>query len=78
MSQETPKTDLVPILVKALRQLGDAGKPEDANRLAAQAWWMLKDQDARAAEHVNGVMHYLARLEASAQTDTPSEESAPQ
>jgi hypothetical protein len=34
--------------------------------LGAQAWWALKDTDARAAERVNGTMHYLAGLPSTA------------
>lgn len=40
-------------LVHALRQLGAAGRPEIANRIAAKAW----------SNRLNGVMHQLARLE---------------
>lgn len=64
MSEHAPERDLVSLFAKALRRLGDAGQPQEASRLAAQAWSALKDTDPRAAEHVNGVMHYLARLEA--------------
>ncbi|MEO6828036.1 MAG: hypothetical protein ABI255_01040 [Microbacteriaceae bacterium] len=60
-----PDRDLVSLFAKALRSLGQAGRTEEASKLAAQAWWALKDDDPRAAEHVNGVMHYLARLEES-------------
>ena len=54
--------DIVTLFTKALRALGEAGKPDEASTLAAQAWWALKDTDARGAERVNGTMHYLARL----------------
>lgn len=57
------------ILVKALRALGQAGHPDAASRLGAKAWWVLKEQHPRQAEHVNGVLHFLARL--------PAEEGAP-
>lgn len=57
--------DVIKLFAKALRRLGQAGQPEEANRLAAQAWWALKDTDPDAAEHINGVMHYLARLQES-------------
>lgn len=64
MSEHPAERNLVSLFAKALRQLGDAGRPQEASKLGAQAWWALKDADPRAAEHVNGVMHYLARLEA--------------
>lgn len=57
------------VLVKALRSLGQAGFPDAASRLAAKAWWVLAEQHPRQAEHVNGVLHFLARL--------PVEDGAP-
>jgi len=30
--------------------------------LAGKAWWILHDVSPEGAEHVNGVMHFLARL----------------
>ncbi len=57
-----PDRDLVVLLSRALRALGDAGRPVAANRLAAKAWWSLKDTDPKGAQRVNGVMHYLAGL----------------
>lgn len=57
------------ILVKALRSLGQAGFSDAASRLAAKAWWVLDAQHPRQAEHVNGVLHFLARL--------PVEDGAP-
>lgn len=52
------------VLVKSLRALGDAGRPDHASRLAARAWWVLRGPWPRQAERVNGTMHYLARLPA--------------
>lgn len=57
-----PTRDLVVLFSKALRQLGDAGYPVAANRLAAKAWWSLKDDDPKGAQRISGVMHYLAKL----------------
>lgn len=54
--------DLTGVLVRSLRALGDAGRPVQASRLAARAWWVLREDWPRHAEHVNGAMHYLARL----------------
>ncbi len=50
------------ILVKALRALGQSGLPDAASRLGAKAWWVLREEHPREAEHVNGVLHFLARL----------------
>lgn len=52
----------VRILTKALRQLGDAGSPDAANRLGGQAWAAVRHVDPASAERINGTMHYLARL----------------
>lgn len=54
--------DLVVLFSKALRLLGDAGYPVAANRLAAKAWWTLKEDDPKGAHRISGVMHYLAKL----------------
>ncbi|MGH8889113.1 MAG: hypothetical protein ACRDV3_05040 [Acidothermaceae bacterium] len=54
--------DTTELLVKALRALGAAGQPVAASKMAARAWWVLRDTSPREAERVNGVMHYLARL----------------
>ncbi|GAA3753611.1 hypothetical protein GCM10022240_03210 [Microbacterium kribbense] len=61
---QAPDRDLVTLFTKALRKLGEAGEVEEASMLAAQAWWGLQKTDPRAAERVNGTMHYLARLPA--------------
>lgn len=52
---------LTDLLVKAVRALGAAGEPDQASRVAAKAWWVLKDWP-RQAERINGTMHYLAKL----------------
>lgn len=65
-------TETVGVLVKALRALGTAGQPEAASRLAARAWWVLKVPNPREAEHINGAMHFLARLPGGS---TPREET---
>ena len=61
------------VLVKALRALGNAGRPDAASRLAAKAWWALRTTRPREAERVNGAMHYLARL--PAEPDAPPTEA---
>jgi len=61
-------TALAELLVKAVRALGAAGRPVAASELAARAWWVLRDDRPREAEHVNGAMHYLARLPAESST----------
>ena len=56
--------EMTVVLLKSLRALGQAGQPDAASRLAAKAWWVLRDTRPREAEKVNGVMHFLARLPA--------------
>ncbi len=50
------------VLVRSLRELGKAGRPDAASRLAAAAWRALRDVSPREAERLNGTLHYLARL----------------
>jgi len=76
MGEARTERDLVSLFVKALRRLGDAGQPQEAARLGGQAWWLLKNDDPQAAEHVNGVMHYLARLEAQSAALPPAADAA--
>lgn len=54
--------ELLQVLIRALRQLGEAGRVDDASRLAARAWKALRHSDPAAAERINGTMHFLARL----------------
>lgn len=69
---ETPTTEpadaaavgaLTRVLVQACRQLGKAGRPSDAMRIAAEGWSALWTTYPDDAERINGVMHYLARFE---------------
>lgn len=72
MQSEAPTTErtdsdddfeaLMQVLTRALRRLGEAGQPEDANRLAARAWSAIRHQHPAEAERINGTMHYLSRL----------------
>ena len=71
-SADNTVTALTDVLVRALRDLGTSGRPVRASRLAARAWWSLRDRWPAQAEHVNGVMHYLARLPAE-----PDQEGTP-
>lgn len=57
------------VLLKALRELGKAGRPDAASRLAASAWSALRHEHPREAERLNGLMHWLARQ--PAEPDAP-------
>ena len=54
-------TALADVLARAVRALGTAGRPVQASRLAARAWWLLRDGWPSEAEHINGTLHSLAR-----------------
>lgn len=54
--------ELTSVFARAVRRLGQAGDVEEASRLAGKAYVALMRTAPEAAEHVNGVMHYLARL----------------
>jgi hypothetical protein len=69
----TALDELADLFCRTVRQLGKAGQVEDANRLAGKAWWILHDVSPDAAEHVNGVMHFLARLPGSDPTERTPE-----
>jgi uncharacterized protein (DUF2249 family) len=62
---------LTRVLVRACRALGDAGQPQRAGRLAADAWVALRHTHVRQAQHLDGVMHHVARLEQQRE-DRPS------
>lgn len=67
------------VLVRTLRALGEAGRPDAACRLAATAWWSLREACPREAERLNGTMHFLARLPAepgALPTDAPATKEA--
>lgn len=54
---------LTRLFANACRQLGNAGDPSEALRIAAQGWSLLREPYPRHAERIDGAMHYLARLE---------------
>ena len=58
-------TELTAVLAKSLRALGKAGQPDEASRLGATGWSLLRHEHPREAEKINGTMHYLARLPGS-------------
>ncbi len=54
---------LTRVLVRACRALAIAGRPREAGRLAGDAWVVLRRGHPRQAQHVDGAMHHIARLE---------------
>lgn len=69
---DTEMAAVVDLLVRGLRALGGAGQVDLASRLAGKAWWVLRTDHERAADRINGLLHYLARLPESPSNPTPS------
>jgi uncharacterized protein (DUF2249 family) len=70
--------DLTSLFGRAVRRLGQAGHVEDASRLAGKAYVLLREPAPDSAEHINGVMHYLARLPQGDPTGEDTTMSDPQ
>jgi hypothetical protein len=49
------------LLIRAVKALGDAGEPDLACRIAAEAWATLRMEAPDEAERLNGALHYLTR-----------------
>lgn len=54
---------LTRVLVRACRALADAGQPHRAGVLAADAWVAVRHTYTRQAQHLDGAMHHIARME---------------
>lgn len=77
---DDPLASTTDVLVRTLRALGQAGHPDAASRLAAKAWWALREVRPREAERINGAMHFLARLPAepgAPPTEAPTPKEKP-
>jgi uncharacterized protein (DUF2249 family) len=61
--ERDPVDALTRVLVRACRALAEAGRPRDAGRLAADAWKVLRHDHVRQAQHLDGAMHHIARVE---------------
>jgi uncharacterized protein (DUF2249 family) len=53
------------LLIQAVRALANEGQTDLACRIAAAAWAALHDVRPKEAEKLNGVLHYLTRLDPS-------------
>lgn len=49
------------LLVQALLALARAGEAEQASRIAAQGWSLLRHRDPREAERLSAALHTLTR-----------------
>jgi uncharacterized protein (DUF2249 family) len=59
-SPPTPLDTVTGVLVEALRALGAAGRPDQASRLAARAYVVLRRGEPDHAERINAAMHRIA------------------
>src|SRR5690606_37965345 len=50
--------ELTRLLSRALRARGEAGKPADASRLAADGWAVLRREHSVDAQRLTGLLHY--------------------
>lgn len=68
---------LARVLARTCRRLAEAGLPQDAGRLAADGWALLRRTHADQAQRLDGTMHYIARVEheLEAARETEREES---
>jgi uncharacterized protein (DUF2249 family) len=58
-----PIDALTRALVRACRALAESGRPREAARMAADGWVALRHEHPRQAQHLDGVMHHIARVE---------------
>lgn len=56
---------LADTLIQCLRRLGEAGEPQAASRLAAEAWTSVRHEMPLVGRRLENAMHHLARLETS-------------
>jgi uncharacterized protein (DUF2249 family) len=68
---------LTRVLVRACRKLAEAGRPQDAGRLAAEGWSVLRAGHPRQALHLDGAMHHIARIEQQLEARTTDPEENP-
>lgn len=59
MDPTDPLAPLNRLFMQALLRMGDAGDIDAACRLAAQGWSLLRHDQPKEAERLNGVMHNL-------------------
>jgi uncharacterized protein (DUF2249 family) len=64
MPAEAPAVDaLTRVVIRACRELAELGHPQEAARLAANAWLAVRADHPRQSRHLDGAMHYIARIE---------------
>jgi uncharacterized protein (DUF2249 family) len=69
---------LTRVLVRACRKLSDVGHPQEAARFAADGWVAVRHDHPRQAQHLDGIMHHIARVEARlAEQQVPQQPATP-
>lgn len=66
---------LVRTLARSCRALAEAGRPQDAGRLAADGWVLLRHTRPELARRLDGTMHHAARLEQQLGATEPDRET---
>ena len=61
--------------IQALLRIGDAGEIDAACRLAAQGWSLLRRDQPKEAERLNGVMHKLTSPRGISSKESPTSDS---
>jgi hypothetical protein len=59
------------LFMQALLRMGDAGEIDAACRLAAQGWSLLRHDQPKEAERLNGVMHSLTSPRRNRSKESP-------
>ncbi|HUX23807.1 MAG TPA: hypothetical protein VMV87_04245 [Burkholderiales bacterium] len=75
MDTPDPLVSLNRLFVRALFRIGDAGEIDAACRLAAQGWSLLRHDQPKEAERLNGVMHNLTSPRRSSRKESPAGDS---
>jgi hypothetical protein len=51
------------LLIRPVKALGDAGEPDLACRIAAEAWATLRKESPDEVEQLNGALHYVTHVD---------------
>ena len=68
---------LTRVLSRACRRLAEAGEPQHAGRLVADAWVLLRHTHPVQAQRLDGTMHHVARIEQQLAASQPPHREEP-
>lgn len=77
MPAEDEVDGLARALVRACQALAEAGRAAQASRLAGEAWAVLRAAHHGQGRHLDGAMHYIARLHEQQESLSGKEISMP-